>query len=334
MSDNLNVKKETVKRVESLIKGSPIIGIVNMQNLPTAQLQRMRKKLNDSVTLFMAKKRLLKIALKNVSKSIKGIEKLDEYLIGMPALMLTKENPFKLYKLIQKNKSNAAAKGGQMAPSDITISAGPTPFTPGPIISELGAFGLKTKVNDGKIEIIEDKVVVQEGEEISNEMASLLSKLGIEPMEIGLDLRAVFENGDLFTKEVLDIDEDEYFNNFTKAHRWSFNLAVEAGILTSETTEFMIQKAAKNVKAVALEANFLTSETTDEILAKAEREMKSVENNVDFSKVPEPKEEAKVDESKEESKAEEPITEEVKEESVEEKSEETEKEVSSEESKE
>jgi len=295
-------KKEVVKKVEELIKGSPVVGIVNMQNLPMAQLQRMRKKLTGTMTIFMAKKRLIKLALKNVEKNVKGIEKLDDYLNGMPALLLSSENPFKLYSLIQKNKSKAAAKGGQIAPNDIVVSAGPTPFTPGPIISELGGFGLKSKVSDGKIEITEDKVVVKEGEEISAPLAGLLIKMGIEPMEVGLSLSAIFEGGSVFTKDVLAIDEEEYFNNFTQAHRWAFNLSVEAGILNSETTEYMLQKAFKESKAVALEGNVLTDATTDEILAKAENQMKSVESNVDFSKVPE----TKVEEKKEVTPAKEP----------------------------
>jgi len=309
----IEFKKEVVKKVEDMIKSSPIVGIVNVENLPMAQLQRMRKKLKDNVTIFMAKKRLIRLALENLKKEKEGVEQLEPYLKGMPAIMITSENPFKLYSLIQKNKSKAAAKAGQEAPNDIVVSAGPTSFAPGPIISELGSFGLKTKVNAGKIEITEDKVVAKEGEVISADLAGFLVKMGIEPMEVGLDLKAVYEGGSVFTKDVLAIDEDEYFNNFTKAHQWAFNLAVEASIFTNETTELLLQKAFKESKAVALEGNILTDATTEEILGKAEREMNSVSENVDFSKVPEvkaeesaaaeeTKEEVKVEENKEESK--------------------------------
>ncbi|MBW2998998.1 50S ribosomal protein L10 [Candidatus Woesearchaeota archaeon] len=327
MVSGKNAKVEEVKKIKEMILANPIIGIVNMQNLPMAQLQRMRKKLKDDLTIYMSKKRLIKIALEELKSEKPGIEKLDDLLKGMPALMFTKENPFRLYALLQKSKSKAAAKAGQIAPTDIKVTAGPTPFAPGPIISELGAFGLKTKVSDGKIEITEDKVVVEEGQEITGELASLLMRMGIEPMEIGLDLIGVFEDGSIFGKDVLAIDEEEYFNNFVQAETWAFNLAVEAGILNSKTTELLVQKAYRNTRAVSIEANFLTDDNADEILGKAERQMKSVESNVDFSKVPEAKPEEpaesseKVEEQKDEEKPEEKAEESAPEEKPEEKAE-------------
>jgi len=170
-----------------------------------------------------------------------------------------------------------------------------------------------SKINSfytGKIEIIEDAIVVKTGEEISQEMVGLLAKMGIEPMEVGLDLVAVYENGQIFTKDVLAIDEEEYANNFTQAQSWAFNLAVEAGIMTVETTELMIQKASKEVKALALEANILTDETKDEILAKAEAQGQAVGKELNLPakeavKEPEePKVEEKTETPKEEVKTE------------------------------
>ena len=296
-------KKQQVKQVEGLIKKYPVVGIVNMHALPTPQLQRMRKKLRDSVELFVTKKRLIKIALQNLKKDKNGIEVLEEHMKGIPALLLSKENPFKLFSILQKNKSKAAAKAGQIAPNDIEIKAGPTPFAPGPIISELGNLGLKTKVEAGKIDIIADKVLVKEGEEISTEISSLLLRLGIEPMEVGLDLVAVYENGDIFTKDVLAIDEDEYFNNFTQAQRWAFNLSIEAGVLNDSTSEFLVQKAFKEAKAVALEGNILNDVTKETILAKAEAGMKALEKELNLPpKTENPKVEAKKEDKPKEKK--------------------------------
>ena len=99
-------------------------------------------------------------------------------------------------------------------------------------------------------------------------------------MEVGLDLVCVFEDGQIYGKDILAIDEEEYANNFTTAHRWAFNLAIDAGIFTDATTEVLVQKAFRNSKAVALEANILTDATTDEILAKADRQAKALKAEV------------------------------------------------------
>jgi len=167
-----DAKKEAVQKVKDLISEYPLVGVVNMANLPAPQLQRMREKLRDTVVMYMAKKRLIKLVLEDADKE--GIQELEPYLKGIPALLFSSENPFKLYSIIQKNKSKAAAKAGQEAPNDITVSAGPTSFAPGPIISELGGLGLKTKVEDGKIHIIKDHVIVKEGEEITAQALDLI----------------------------------------------------------------------------------------------------------------------------------------------------------------
>ena len=306
---SLEDKKKSVKKIDDLIKKFPIIGVVNMHALPTAQLQRMRTKLRGSVELLMIKKRVIKRALEKIKGEKKNIEQLEPFLKGMPALLFSNENPFKLASIIKKNKSKAAAKPGQKAPNDITISAGPTPFQPGPIISELGSLGLKTKVQNGKIEILKDAVVAKEGDVITNELSSLLVRLGIEPMEIGLDLVAVYENGQVFTKAVLNIDEEEYFDNFTQAERWAFNLAVDAGIITDATSVFLIQKAFKEAKSLALEANILADAVLPEVLAKAESGMQQLNKQLNLP----PKTEKKsVEENKKEEVVEQLAKEEVK----------------------
>ena len=47
----------------------------------------------------------------------------------------------------------APAKEGQLAPFDIVVPKGPTPFGPGPIIGELQKIGLPAAIEAGKIGI-------------------------------------------------------------------------------------------------------------------------------------------------------------------------------------
>jgi large subunit ribosomal protein L10 len=260
-------KKDAVDSLVKLMLEYPIVGAVNMENMPTPQLQNMRAQLRGTVVIQMTKARLIKMAIAEVKGKKKGIEELEQYLRGMPALLFTRENPFKLYKTIQKNKSNAPAKAGQRASKDIWVKAGGTSFSPGPIIGELGGVGIKA----GIVAIKQDKLVVKEGEIISGKMASILSRLKIEPMEIGLDLVATYEDGTIFTKSVLHIDESEFKAKLETASRWGFNLAMETCYPTRETMPLLIGKAFKQSKAVSVESNFLTEITAGEILAKAER---------------------------------------------------------------
>jgi len=271
-------KKKVVKDIVKLMKEYPIIGAINMENMPAPQLQIMRAKLRDKVKMVMTKRRFIKIAIDEVGSAKKGIDKLKDSLKGMPALMFTKENPFSLYKTIKQNKSPAPAKEGQTAPRDIVVTAGATPFAPGPIISELGSVGIKAGVEGGKVVIKQDCVVVKEGQKVSDKVASMLLRLGMTPMEIGLDLTAVYEDGVIYDRKVLDIDEDKFKSDMSNAARWAFNLAVESGYCTKETINLLIQKSFREAKAAAVEANILNDSTKDEILAKAERQALSLKS--------------------------------------------------------
>ncbi len=307
-------KTKLVADLVKLVKDYSIIGIVNMQSLPARQLQNMRAMLGSKdVKIFMARKKLLKLVLDN--SGLENIDALKAKIKGMPALILSKDNPFTLYSIIQKNKSSAPAKAGQEAPSDIVVAAGPTSFAPGPIISELAAVGIKTKVDGGKLTIINDAVVAKEGAIISAKLAETLKRLDIQPMEVGLDLVAVWENGLVFDAKQLYIDEAEYEQNVISNAQEAFNLAVEIAYFTSETTDVILQKAAREAKALAIEQNIVNDDTKEEILAKAEAQANSVKNEgkIEVGAAP-VKKEAPKKEVKEEPKAEKVPKEEVKEE--------------------
>jgi large subunit ribosomal protein L10 len=276
------VKKDNVAQFVALVKKYPIVGVVNMEGMPTRQVQIMRATLrSNNVGLHMTKKRLLKLVFKESAKDKPGLDKLADKLPGMPALILAHENPFKLYKQLQKSKSPAPAKAGQTAPKDIVVPAGPTGFAPGPIIGELGSIGIKSGIEGGKVAIKQDSVVVKEGQVVSAKVAGILTRLGITPMEIGLDLINVYEAGSIFGKEVLAIDEDTYISNIVQAHQMAFNLAVEAGVMNSATTEFLITKAAKQARSLAIESAILASDVVDDVVARANAQATALQKIID-----------------------------------------------------
>jgi len=320
-------KKNVVAEFVKLFKEYPIIGAINMETLPAKQLQIIKAKLRDKCVILMTKRRLMVKAIEQAK--VKGLDKLIPELKGMPALLFSKENPFTLFKIIKQNKSKAPAKAGQIAPNDIKIPAGPTPFAPGPVIGELGTLGIKSKVEAGKINILEDAIVCKEGEEISELLAGMLTRLSIFPMEIGLGLVAVFEKGEILDKSVLDIDEEQFDKDLTGAILHALNLSVETGYITQDNIEVMITKAVSDARGVAKECGVITDDLIDEFLAQGTREADTLvsEFNIDLGKAPEEKKkEVKPEEPKVEEKKEEAPKEEVKPEAPkEEKKEEAEK---------
>lgn len=260
-------KKKLMKELNALIQEYPIIGLVDMENLPAPQLQKMKQSLRNKVIIRMAKGRIIKLSL---MQSSKGLTALVERVQGMPALIFTKENPFKLYKTLAASKSAAPAKPGQRAPKDIMVFAGKTSFAPGPIIGELGQLGIKAGIEEGKVAIKQDKVLVKEGEVFTPKVAEILTRLNILPMEVGLNITAVFENGVIFDRKVLDIDEKAYLADLTRLHQEAMNLAVKIGYASKDTITILIRKAHGDATALADSKDILTSENVNRLLAKAD----------------------------------------------------------------
>ena len=247
-------KRKEVEDIKTLFRQNSVMGIANLEKLPAFNLMKIKSSLRGAVVLKYTKKRLMKIAFDEM-----GDEKLSvlkDKLAGIPALIFTNEEPFKLYQVLKKSKSNSPAKAGDIAPVDIVVPAGPTDFTPGPMIGELGALGIKTGVEGGKIVIKTDKLLVRAGEEINSKNAELMSKLKMTPMEIGLNLVLTYERGEILERNVLDIDIEVYENNIKQAVIESLNLAVYSEYITKESVEIMIRKAVIEAGSLEHTSNF------------------------------------------------------------------------------
>ncbi len=63
-------KFEEVEKLKSLIESYPVVGIVDMTNIPARQLQNIRAQLRGDVLIRMSKKRLIKLALEKAKRDI------------------------------------------------------------------------------------------------------------------------------------------------------------------------------------------------------------------------------------------------------------------------
>ena len=268
-------KKQVVQELVDIVDNHSVIGIVNMENLPAPQLQKMKQTLRGNVTVRMAKGRLISIALE---QSKKDLSALQEKIRGMPALIATNDNPFKLFKTLQKSKSAAPAKAGQIAPKDVVVPEGKTPFAPGPIIGELGQLGIKTSIQDGKVAVQSAKIVVKEGETFSGKVAEILTRLQILPMEVGLNIVAVWEDGTIFERKTLDVDEKAYIADLMRLHAEAINLSVKVGYPTKDTIKLLLVKAHRDASGLADSQDILTNDNVGRILGKAEAQATALKN--------------------------------------------------------
>lgn len=271
-------KKNEVASLKKLIESHEVVGMANLLDIPAPQLQKMRRTLKDSATLKMSRKTLMSLALNDCDKE--NIVALEEHMDGQPALIFTNMNPFKLYKILEGSKTAAPAKAGSIAPEDIVVPKGDTAFKPGPILGELQKIGIPAKIEKGKIVITSDKTIVVAGEAIPKDVASILTRLEIFPLEVGIDLRAAYEDQTVYTSDLLTINEEETLADIQQAFTRALNLSVNAVIFNKESTPVLLQKAATQSLNLALNAEILTSKTRDILLAKAYTQMLSLASEV------------------------------------------------------
>ena len=275
------LKQEKPKHVDdltSMLENYSVIGMLNMHKMPARALQQMRESMRGQAVIKMSRRSMLKKAMQKSSK--KNIKMLEDKMTKVPALLLTNENPFRLFKLLKENRTPAAAKTGDVAIKDITIQKGATPLPPGPSISTLQKVGLKTSVQAGKINVMADKVVCKAGEKVTTEVADVLSLLKMEPMEIGMDLSYVLEDGTVYGKDVLDVSVEDYINDLTRCVIEGVNLSVNTGYPTRLTAPIMLQKAFMEAKTLATDRDIIEKDFIKDIIAKAERSAKALEGKV------------------------------------------------------
>ncbi|MFH0869128.1 MAG: 50S ribosomal protein L10 [archaeon] len=242
-------KKKQVDEIKKLTTTYSTIAIINLDLLPNRQLQKVKKKLKKDVIFKPVKKWLATMAFE--ASANPAVKQLVKHFGRYPLLIFTNLGAFELFKSLKESRQMVFAKAGQLAPEDIWVSAGPTPFTPGPIISELASLKIKAGVVSGKIEIKADTLVVKKGEKVSPLAAGMLAKLGVTPVKIGVNLMAAVEKGDLYLSNVLDIDQDKFMADLGLAAAEAMALTMGLGIINSDNAHLLIEKAERDAIAVS-----------------------------------------------------------------------------------
>ena len=129
--------------------------------------------------------------------------------------------------------------------------------------------------------MLEDSAVLDAGEEVSADLANVLNELGIEPKEVGLDLRAVFADGVLFEPEELELDVEEYRADIEAAAARGRNLSVNAVYPTDRTAATLLQTARGDAKSLALQAAIESPGVVDDLVSKADAQVRALASQVD-----------------------------------------------------
>ena len=240
-SKNHPIKEKAVKNLVEKIKNAKTLMIVSIKGLPSKQFQDIKKSIRGHASVLVAKKNIMLRAIKAVGKeSILGLE---EHIKENSAFAISDIDGYELAGILAQKKNPIYAKAGQESSEDIEIQPGPTDLVPGPAISELGSVGLQVAVVDGKISIKSAKVIVTKGQEITENVASILQKLNIMPFSVGLEPMVIYdiETEKIYTE--IKIDSEEATNNLKSAAGKALGFAQKIVYFCKETIGYLLAKA-------------------------------------------------------------------------------------------
>jgi large subunit ribosomal protein L10 len=270
-------KLERVERLKADVLSHSMTGLVGIRGVPAGALQMMRRELRRSGhPMLVAPNNSLRHALEEAAKERPSLAPLLEQLNDQTAVLSAEGNPFSLFQEMVRTRSPTPARGGEIAPKDIFVPAQTTSFKPGPIVGELQHAGFPAAIEKGKVVLKKDVTIVKAGQTISREVAGLLTRLDILPLEVGLNLRAVVEGGTFYSPKVLSVDLDARRAELVSAHRRALGLAVEISYATPMTIPLLVTRAHRRAIALAVAAGYPTKATITPILARALREAAAV----------------------------------------------------------
>ena len=299
-------KKVEVDELTKMLESSPVIGVVNIEGIPARQMQQMRAKLREVARIRSSKNTFIEKAINRAKENRENLEDLQDFVQGQIALVMTDLNPFKLFNRMEKTKTKAPASGGETAPEDVKVEEGETPFKPGPIVGDLQNVGIPASIKSGKVVINKTKTVVEEGETITPQLATMLRRLEINPIIVGLDLRSVYEDGLLYERDDLDIDPSEFIEDLKDSAASAFALSVGISYPTRENITTLVSKSSSDAMSLAFNADIINEETIRPILSQVSSNMMALASKLDSEALDEElREKLGIEESQEEEQVEE-----------------------------
>jgi len=271
-------KMDTVQETVELLKEYEVIAAADLFKVNSGMLQDMRRQLRGRLEFKVLKNTLMRISMEEAGK--KDIGGFIERISGPNVFLFTNGNPFRVARELDSNKVRVFAKPGDVALSDITIPAGNTGLSPGPLIGKFGALGVRTRIEGGSIWVTQDTVVVKKGDAIGEDLADLLQRLGVRAAEMGLKIKAVYERGEVIPGDALILDLGMYRHSLEAAVANAYKVAVEAAYVTPRTAPTLLARAFQQARAVALEAEWRTRDTVERLVAKANAQAMSLASRV------------------------------------------------------
>ncbi|RMZ74783.1 hypothetical protein DV737_g5748, partial [Chaetothyriales sp. CBS 132003] len=203
-------------KLKGLLDEYKSIFLVGVDNVSSQQMHEIRQSLRGHAVVLMGKNTMVRRAIKGFITDSPEYERLLPHVKGNVGFIFTNGDLKTIRDKILDNKVAAPARAGALAPLDVYVPAGNTGMEPGKT-SFFQALGVPTKIARGTIEITSELKLVEKGARVGASEATLLNMLNISPFTYGMKVQQVYEDGQTFSPEILDIEESQLLKAFSSA---------------------------------------------------------------------------------------------------------------------
>jgi large subunit ribosomal protein LP0 len=264
-------KEQYFVKLKELLNKYPSIFIVNVDNVGSNQMHQIRVALRGKGVVLMGKNTMVRRALRTILSEYPQFERLLPHIKGNIGFVFTDDDLKEIREIIVANKVKAPARAGALAPKDVIVPASNTGMEPGKT-SFFQALGIPTKIARGTIEIVSDVKVVTAGTRVGPSEATLLNMLNISPFTYGMTVVQIYNSGNTFSPDVLDVDENELIDRFLTGIKTVAAISLALNYPTIVSVTHSLVNAYKNLLAIAIstEYSFEGAEKVKEYLANPE----------------------------------------------------------------
>jgi len=253
MSERRQRKEKFVEKLKAAIAEYKNVLIVGVDNVGSNQMQKVRLALRGKAIVLMGKNTLIRKIVRDLidGEKLTKLEALLPIVVGNMGFVFTNASLPEVRKVILDNKVPAAAKSGTFAPADVYIPPGPTGLDPGQT-NFFQALNIGTKIVKGAIEIVNEVHLIKKGEKVTMSHVAMLDKMNIRPFFYGFKVTTVYEDGVVYSADILDMDQDSILAKFFGGVRRLAAISLAIGYPTAASVSHSLNFGFKKLLAISL----------------------------------------------------------------------------------
>jgi len=255
MGGKTGTKAVYFDKLKALLDEYKSIFIVTVDNVSSQQMHEIRQSLRGESVVLMGKNTMVRRAIKGFISEFPEYERILPHVKGNVGFIFTNSDLKATREKILANRVAAPARAGAVAPLDVYVPAGNTGMEPGKT-SFFQALGVPTKIARGTIEITSDLKLVEAGGKVGASEATLLNMLNISPFTYGMKITQIYQDGQSFSPDVLDIEESQLMKALMSAIATITTVSLAANYPTLPSVMHSLVNGYKKALAVAVETDY------------------------------------------------------------------------------